>query len=124
MSFAASDLPLLLRAWAEWARDLPSVGYADSTTLYRAAHGVGGGSPGSREPAGLRLLEVHGPLRRLITAMDALTADEDTRPVIACVQALYLLGAEDAMTVCRVGRSALYERVKAGELLLLRELRR
>lgn len=124
MSFAAADLPALMREWAEWAQRQVGVGYPDSTTLHRAIMGAGGSTPGSREPAGIRALDTHGALTRLIEVMASLTADEDTRRPVACVQGLYLLGAEEAARLAGCSRAQFYQLVKTGELLLVALLRR
>lgn len=113
-----------MREWSEWAQSLTGLGFSDSTTLWRAVMGTHGGEFASRPPAGLRALEIHGALRRLVSAMDTLAEDDDARPHLACLQATYLLGPEQAMALCTKSRTKLYEGCRTAETLLLVEMKR
>lgn len=124
MALAIDDFPGLMREWAEWTTNLQGLGYSDSTTLWRAQFGQGGSGFASSVPAGLRLLETHGALRRLIDAMDALTEDDDTRVPVSCVQWLYLVGPEQCLAVWGKSKTKLYENIRTGEILIRREMKR
>lgn len=121
---AIDDFPGLMRDWAEWVTSLAGVGYSDATTLWRAMMASSKGEFGSREPAGLDLLETHGALRRLVAAMADLSDDDDTREPVACVQALYLWGPEQAMQLTNKTRTKFYEAIRSGEMLIRREIKR
>ena len=121
---AIDDFPGLMREWAEWTQNLQGLGFSDSTTLWKAQFGKGGEEFKSSIPAGIRLLETHGALRRLIEAMDALTEDDDTRLPVACVQWLYLVGPEQCLQVWGKSKTKLYEHIRTGEILIKREMKR
>lgn len=120
---AIDDFPSLMREWAEWITSLEGVGYSDSTTLWRAVMGRGHGEFGSAEPTGMRLLETHGALSRLVAAMAALTEDDDTRPAVLCVQALYLFGPDEAVQMFGRSRAKFYQMLQTGEILIRREIK-
>lgn len=124
MALAIDDFPGLMREWAEWTTNLQGLGYSDSTTLWRAQFGTGGGQFGSTVPPGITLLETHGALRRLIDAMDSLTEDDDTRLPVSCVQWLYLVGPEQCLAVWGKSKTKLYEHIRTGEILIRREMKR
>lgn len=123
-ALAIDDFPGLMREWAEWVHNLEGLGYSDSTTLHRAVMGAGGGQFGSSVPLGIRLLETHGALRRLINAMDDLTQDDDTRLPVSCVQWLYLFGPKDAVNLSGKSRAKFYQLMQTGETLIRREIKR
>ncbi len=123
-ALAIDDFPGLMREWVEYVHNLEGLGYSDSTTLWRAVMGSGEGSFQSSPPIGLRLLEVHGALKRLINAMDALTEDDDTRKPVSAVQWLYLLGPEKAMQSWGGSKTKFYEAIRTGEILIKREIKR
>ena len=127
-SIAIDDFAGLMREWAEWVTNLQGLGYSDSTTLWRAQFGSGGGEFSSSIPLGIRLLEAHGALARLIEAMDALTNDEDTRQPVNCVQWLYLFGPDEAVRIYNEatgkGRAKFYQLMQTGEVLIRREVKR
>ena len=127
-SLAIDDFPGLMREWAEWVTNLQGLGYSDSTTLWRAQFGSGGGEFSSSIPLGIRLLDTHGALARLIEAMDALTNDEDTRQPVNCVQWLYLFGPDEAVRIygeaTGKGRAKFYQLMQTGEVLIRREVKR
>ena len=121
---AIDDFPGLMREWAEWTQNLQGLGYSDSTTLWRAQFGTGGGQFASCIPLGIRLLEAHGALQRLIDAMDSLTQDDDTRLPVSCVQWLYLYGPEKCLAAWGKSKTKLYEHIRTGEILIKREMKR
>lgn len=121
---AIDDFSGLMREWAEWTTNLQGLGYSDSTTLWRAQFGQGGSGFASSVPAGLRLLETHGALRRLIEAMDSLTEDNETRLPVWCVQSLYLSGPEKCLEAWGKSKTKLYEHIRTGEILIKREMKR
>lgn len=123
-SLAIDDFPGLMREWAEWVTNLQGLGYSDSTTLWRAQFGSGGGEFSSSIPLGIRLLDTHGALARLIEAMDALTNDDDTRQPVSCVQWLYLFGPDEAMQMWGKSKTKFYESIRTGEILIKREIKR
>lgn len=123
-AIAIDDFPGLMRLWAEWTHNLDGLGYSDSTTLWRAQFGTGGGQFGSAVPLGLRLLETGGELRRLIDAMDSLSEDDDTRLPVSCVQWLYLYGPEQCLQAWGKSKTKLYENIRTGEILIKREMKR
>lgn len=116
-------LPGLLREWAQWYESLNAVGYADSTAVWRAAQGEGGGGFASSIPPGVDRLRLHGALRRLVEAMDALMADEDARLSVAIVQAFYLCGPVKVRDKLGWGTSKIYTVVTTGEALIRREMK-
>jgi len=122
MTIAIDDLPGLMREWVEWKASLQGLGYSDSTTIWRAMLSQGGGSFGSALPLGLRLLETHGALRRLVAAMKALEDDESARWPVLVTQRFYEDGPERTREVVKVSRAALYNTVKIGEALIKREM--
>lgn len=127
-TIAVDDFAGLMREWAEWVNNLQGLGYSDSTTLWRAQFGSGGGEFSSAIPLGLRLLETHGALRRLIDAMEALTEDDDTLLPVSCVQWLYLFGPDEAVRIYNEatgkGRAKFYQLMQTGEALIRREVKR
>jgi hypothetical protein len=118
------DFPGLMREWAEWVHNLEGLGYSDSTTIWRAAMGSSDGEFASAIPLGIRLLETHGALRRLINAMDALSQDDDTKTPVSCVQWLYLYGPEKALEAWGKSKTKFYEAIRTGEILIRREIKR
>jgi hypothetical protein len=121
-ALAIDDLPGLMREWVEWEASIAGLGYSDSTTLWRAMMSGGGGGFGSSVPLGIRLLETHGALRRLIAAMKALEEDADARWPVLVTQRFYQLGPEKTREIVKVSRAALYNTVKIGEALIRREM--
>lgn len=124
MQTAIDDFPALMREWAEYVHNLEGLGHSDSTTLWRAQFGHGGGQFQSAVPLGLRLLEVHGALKRLIDAMDELEQDEETKTPVSCVQWLYLYGPEKCLEAWGKSKTKLYENIRTGEILIKREMKR
>lgn len=116
-------LPGLLREWAQWYESLTAVGYPDSTPIWRAAQGQGGGGFTASIPHGVTMLRMGGPLRRLVEAMDALMADEDARVPVATVQAFYRFGAVKVRDELGWGHSKIYTVVTTGEALIRREMK-
>ena len=123
-SIAIDDFPGLMREWAEYAHSKGALGFSDSTTVWRAQFGAGGGGFASAPPLGLRLLEVHGPLKRLIDAMGRLEKDDDTKEPVAWVQWLYLYGPTVCLQVWGKSKTKLYEHIRTGEILIKREMKR
>ena len=124
MTVAIDDFAGLMREWAEWVHNLEGLGYSDSTTLHRAVMGAGGGQFESSVPLGIRLLETHGALKRLIVAMDDLTDDDDTRLPVSCVQMLYLFGPDKCLEAWGKSKTKFYEHIRTGEILIRREMKR
>ena len=123
-ALAIDDFPALMREWAEWAKCLVGVGYSDSTPIWRALMANQDGEFKSRPPAGLRELETHGALTRLINAMGVLAEDDDARPHLSCLQAVYLIGMDEAITFIGKSKGRIYESCRTAESLLRVEMKR
>lgn len=117
-------LPELMREWAQRQPELHAVGYPDATPIWNAAHNIQASGFGSRPPAGLNALRMTGRMKRLVDAMADLLRDRDVADVVRRTQEFYLVGHEAVCAHYRVSRTQLYESVKAGELLIKREMNR
>lgn len=125
---AIDDFPGLMREWVSWIHELEGLGYSDSTPVWRANFGPGGGSFESSPPKGVDKLKTRGALRRLVAAMDELSEDDDAQPYVACVQWAYLYGTERASRLYiekfKKSRAKFYSMLATGEILLKREAKR
>lgn len=120
------DLPPLLRDWAHWMEQAETAGYPDATILWRAMHAQMSGDFQSTVPAGVRILEITGALRRLDIAMKALLADpeETIHKPVKVVRDFYRYGHRGAGELHALNKTALYGTVTVGEALILREINR
>lgn len=125
---AIDEFDKLMREWVSWIHELQGLGYSDSTPVWRAQFGNAEGQFLSAPPKGVEKLKTHGALRRLVAAMEDLSRDEETLPMVSCVQWAYLFGTENACRMYTEGfnksRATFYSMLKTGELLLKRESRR
>ena len=119
------QLPIILKEWAEWFETTLSVGYSDSTTLYRALFGYMELSPQSSEPRGVKVLECDPRVKRADEAIRTITSgpSQKNRGYVISALAVYLVGGTKAGELLGAGRNKLYADARAGEALIRQEMK-